>query len=581
MQQVYPQQEIFRRRLPVVIVGLIFVSLILLLRLLSFQFPLDPNVDAYLTNLRDSGYTRTLSLAAARGNIYDRHGEALAVNTLEYRIGVSPSLVSKPRDTATQLSSILGVDELELYDKLTSDALWVLVASNASAELAQKVRQLDLPEVRMDPVPRRSYPQGPVAAQILGFVGGDLRGYYGVEGHYNDQLAGKVTDRRVSTIPFDVPIVDWQQDRGRDIVLTIDRDVQYIAESELQDDIETYAATGGSIIVMNPRNGDILAMANYPSYNPNDYASITDEALYANASIADQYEPGSIFKVLTMASALEMGTITPDWGYNDTGEIDVGGVPIYNWDRAAHGYTTATQALVESLNVGMATISTKMGPTDFYTMMDKFGIGRPTGIDLEGEQAGTMFTPGDENWSESQLGTNAFGQGVAVTPLQMVTAVGAIANGGLMMQPRVIHQVIDGDQVIEARPANLGRPISAETAREVTQMMVSVVSDGLDGKASVPGYSIAGKTGTAQIPTPIGYEQGTSIASFIGFFPADDPQVIVLVKLDRPADYWGSQTAAPAFQKLAERLVLALEIPTDDVRHELSAQGGAVNHIRR
>ncbi len=581
MQQVYPQQEIFRRRLPVVIVGLIFVSLILLLRLLSFQFPLDPNVDAYLTNLRDSGYTRTLSLAAARGNIYDRHGEALAVNTLEYRIGVSPSLVSDARRTATQLSSILGVDELDLYDKLTSDDLWVLVASNASAELAQKVRQLDLPEVRMDPVPRRSYPQGPVAAQILGFVGGDLRGYYGVEGHYNDQLAGKVTDRRVSTIPFDVPIVDWQQDRGRDIVLTIDRDVQYIAESELQDDIETYAATGGSIIVINPRNGDILAMANYPSYNPNDYASITDESLYADAAIADQYEPGSIFKVLTMASALEMGTITPDWGYNDTGEIDVGGVPIYNWDRAAHGYTTATQALVESLNVGMATISTKMGPTDFYTMMDKFGIGRATGIDLEGEQAGTMYSPGDENWSESQLGTNAFGQGVAVTPLQMVTAVGAIANGGLMMQPRVIHQVIDGDQVIEARPANLGRPISAETAREVTQMMVSVVSDGLDGKASVPGYSIAGKTGTAQIPTPIGYEQGTSIASFIGFFPADDPQVIVLVKLSRPADYWGSQTAAPAFQKLAERLVLALEIPTDDVRHELSAQGGAVNHIRR
>ncbi len=155
----------------------------------------------------------------------------------------------------------------------------------------------------------------------------------------------------------------------------------------------------------------------------------------------------------------------------------------------------------------------------------------------------------------------------------MVAAVGAVANGGLMMQPRVIHQVIDGDQVIEARPANLGRPISAETAREVTQMMVSVVNDGLDGKASVPGYSIAGKTGTAQIPTPIGYEQGTSIASFIGFFPADDPQVIVLIKLDRPTDYWGSQTAAPAFQKLAERLVLALEIPTDDVRHAAERAG--------
>ncbi len=581
MQGVYPQQDVFRRRLPVVIGGLIFMSLILLLRLLSFQFPLDPQVDSYLINLRDSGYTQSLSLAAARGNIYDRHGEVLAVNTLEYRIGASPSLVSDARRTATQISSILGIDELELYDKLTSDALWVLVAPNVSAELAQRVRQLDLSEIRMDPVPRRSYPQGPVAAQILGFVGGDLQGYYGVEGHYNDQLAGKVTDRRVSTIPFDVPIVDWQQDRGRDVVLTIDRDVQYIAESELLDDINTYAASSGSIIVMNPRNGDILAMANYPSYDPNAYANVANEDLYTDAAIGDQYEPGSIFKVLTMASALEMGSITPDWSYYDSGELDVGGVSIYNWDRAAHGTTTATQALVDSLNVGMATISTRMGPTSFYTMMDKFGIGRLTGIDLEGEQAGTMYTPGDENWSESQLGTNAFGQGVAVTPLQMVTAVGAVANGGLMMQPRVIHQVIDGNQVIEARPANLGRPISAETAREVTQMMISVVNDGLDGKASVPGYTIAGKTGTAEIPTPIGYENGSSIASFIGFFPADDPQVIVLVKLDRPADYWGSQTAAPAFQRLAERLVLALEIPTDDVRHELSAQGGAVNHIRR
>jgi cell division protein FtsI/penicillin-binding protein 2 len=282
-----------------------------------------------------------------------------------------------------------------------------------------------------------------------------------------------------------------------------------------------------------------------------------------------------------MAAALEMGTITPDWGYNDTGQIVVGGQTISNWNRQSFGYSNATQVLVNSLNVGMATISTLMGTTNFYTMMDKFGIGKQTGIDLEGEQAGTMYIPGDENWSESNLGMNAFGQGIAMTPLQLITAVSAIANDGLMMQPRVVNELVEGDQVYEARPVTLGRPISAETAHTVRDMMVAVVNEGLDGRASLPGYTIAGKTGTAEIPTPIGYLDGASVGSFIGFFPADDPQVIVLIKLDRPTDFWGSQTAAPAFRRLAERLTILLEIPTDDVRAQLSAQGGSVNDISR
>lgn len=579
--QVYPQQDVFRKRLPFVVVGLLSVSAVLLLRLISFQLPLEPQVETYLTNLRDSGYGRTLSLAGARGNIYDRHGETLAVNTLEYRIGVSPSLVSDARATATQLSSILGLSELEIYEKVTSDDLWVLIAPSVSADLAQRIRQLQLPEIRMDTVPRRSYPQGSVAAQVIGFVGGDLRGYYGVEGQYNDQLAGQVYQINESNIPFVVPITDWEQERGRDVMLTIDRDVQFIAESELLDAINTYQASSGNVIVMNPRNGDILAMASYPSFDPNTYFNVQDESLLANNAISEQYEPGSTFKILVMAAALETGAITPDWGYTDNGSIDVGGVTIRNWDRQARGYTNATQVLVDSLNVGMATISTTMGTTDFYTMLDRFGIGRQTGIDLEGEQAGTLSVPGDENWSESQLGTNSFGQGVAVTPIQLITAASAIANDGLIMQPRVIYQIINGDQVITPRATTLGRPISAETAHIVRDMMVQVVNEGLDGQASVPGYTIAGKTGTAEIPTPIGYMDGQSIASFIGFFPADDPQVIVLVKLDRPVDYWGSQTAAPAFQQLAERLAILLEIPTDDVRMQLSAQGGSVNDVSR
>src|SRR5664279_4445815 len=579
--QTYAQQDVFRRRLPVVIIGLFVGSGILLVRLLMFQFPLDPRTTTYLDDLRDSGYTRTLSLAGARGNIYDRHGEVLAVNTLEYRIGASPNLVADARTTATQLSTILGIDELKIYNNLTSDAAWVLIAPSVSADLDQKVRQLNLPEIQMDTVPHRSYPQGPVAAQVLGFVGGDLKGYYGVEGHYNDQLAGRIYQSSTSSIPFIVPSTDVQPDRGSDVVLTIDRDVQFIAESELLDDINTYGGTGGSIIVENPRTGEILAMASYPSFDPNTYFNIQDESQLTNPSISDQYEPGSVFKILTMASALDTGAITPDFTYVDQGVLQVGGVKIQNWDHKAYGTVDATGILVNSLNIGAATVALKMGPTNFYTMMDKFGIGHPTGIDLEGEQAGTMYVPGDDNWSEANLGENAFGQAIAVTPLQMITAASAIANGGLMMQPHVVYQILDGSQVIPSHPATLGRPISAQTAQAVTQMMVAVVNDGLDGKASVPGYTIAGKTGTAQIATPIGYEQGASIASFIGFFPADDPQVIVLIKLDRPKDYWGSQTAAPAFAKLAERLAILLEIPNDAIRNQLTAQGGAVNNVSR
>ena len=575
------QQDVFRKRLPFVVAALIVASLILLIRLASFQFPLDPAVDEYLNRLRDSGYTRTLHLAAARGMIYDRQGEALAVNTLEYSIGVSPALVTDPRSSATQIASILGLSELQVYEMLTSDEVWVPVAQRVPAEVAARIRQLNLREITMESVPRRSYPQGSVAAQLIGFVGGDLVGYYGVEGYYNSQLTGRVRERRVSNIPFQVELTDWDEDRGGDLILTIDRDVQFIAESELQRAIESSGATAGTILVMNPRNGDILAMASYPSFDPNAYTETDNPNVWNNPAIGMQYEAGSVMKVLTVAAALDLGAITPDFTYNDQGVLREAGIEVRNWDQQAYGTTDVTQILVNSLNVGASTISLRMGPNDFYRMMSDFGIGRLTGVDLEGEQDGQMAVPGDEDWSESQLLTNSFGQGVAVTPLQMLTAVNAIANDGLMMQPRIVHEIIANGERISSRPANLGRPISAETANIVTDMMVAVVSEGLDSRASVPGYTIAGKTGTAQIPTAIGYEQGASIVTFVGFLPADAPQISVLVKLARPTEYWSSLVAAPVFRRLAERLVILLEIPTDNVRRQLAEQGGAVNQIRR
>lgn len=581
-QKVLVQDEVFRQRLPIVIAGLALVTFFLLGRVASLQYQ-PPEVANYLEGLRNSGYSRTLRLADARGIIYDREMEALAVNTLEYKIGISPVLVSEPRRAATQLASLLNLDELETFEKITTIQPWVLLAPNVSAEVGQQLRQLDFLQSALDiqPVARRSYPQGTLASQVVGFVGGDLRGYYGVEGHYQDQLAGRERDRRVSNIPFDVPLDDSFNDRGNDVVLTIDRDIQFLAESELQRAITESGSTSGTIIIMNPRNGDILAMASYPTFDPNNYATIEDASLLVNPAISEQFEPGSIFKVLTMAAGIDVGAVSPFDTYVDQGVIEIGGITIRNWDRVAHGVVDMTQVLVQSLNVGVSTIALRTGPTDFYSALDRFGIGRPTGVDLQGEASGTMYVPGDSNWSESQLGTNSFGQGVAVTPLQMLTAVNAIANDGLMMQPHVFYRLIDGERVQTSQPSTLSRPISSETARIVRDMMVAVVRDGLDGNASVPGYAIAGKTGTAEIPSPVGYLSGVSIASFVGFLPADNPQVSILIKLDRPRDYWGSQVAAPVFRRLAERLVILLKIPPDDIRLALESEGGNVSQINR
>jgi cell division protein FtsI/penicillin-binding protein 2 len=577
-----PQLDTIKFRLQFVIAGLIFVCGVLLVRLAVFQYQIPDDTLRFFETLRDTGYRRTLSLAAARGNVYDRHGEALAVNTLDYQIGVSPRLIADPRRAATDLAAVLSLNELDVYEALTSDRVWVPLATRVSAEVGQRVRDLELGSaITMQALPRRSYPQGTLAAQILGFVSGDLIGYYGVEGYYHGQLAGAQRDRQVSNIPFEQLLESYEISEGRDLILTIDRDVQFIAEDELARAINETGAVAGTILIMNPRNGEMLAIANYPSFDPNAYFNTADPRLLNNASISEQYEPGSVMKVITVAAALEMGAITPDFTYNDQGALEVGGITIRNWDRQAYGAVDVTRMLTDSLNVGAATVGLRMGPTDFYTMMDRFGFGRLTGIDLQGEQAGTVLVPGDEDWSEATYATSSFGQGIAVTPLQMLASVSAIANEGLIMQPHIVRQVIDGDEVIESLPTALRRPISAETANIVRDMMVAVVRDGYEGRAALPGYTIAGKTGTAQIPTPLGYDPQGSVASFVGFLPADDPQLLILIKLDRPNEYWGSVVTTPVFRRLVERLVITLEIPPDAVRMQLAAQGGSVNDIQR
>ncbi len=573
------QHDIFNQRLPVVIAGMIALSSILLLKLISFQ-QLAPDV---IKELRPD-YNRIINLASARGIIYDREGQRLAVNMVEYRVGISPNLVSNPQRTATQLAGILNLDELEVYQKVTSREVYEILKTPVSADIGQQLEQLrreGMISLVIEKIPRRSYPQGTLASQVLGFVSRDLQGYYGVEGRFQDQLSGRPRSEIISDIPFDLP-PEQEADRGGDLYLTIDREIQYLIETELALAVQETSAKSGTIIVMNPRTGDILGMVSWPWFDPNAYQDVADASALNNPAISNEHEPGSVMKIITVAAALQAGTITSQWTYNDAGIIDQAGVQVFNWDRQPHGVVDTTGVLVNSLNVGAATISLEMGPTKFYEYMSKFGFGRLTGVNLQGEATGTMHVPGDADWSESNLLTNSYGQGIAVTPLQMITAASAIANDGLMMQPNIVRMVVTDGQISEAQPIALFRPISEEVAHQVRDMMVAVVQNGLDGKASLPGYTIAGKTGTAEIPIPTGYKNNAFIMSFIGFLPADDPQVIVLYKLDEPkTGNFASQVVAPLFRRLAERLVILMEIPTDEVRRALQAQGGAVDLIQR
>jgi cell division protein FtsI/penicillin-binding protein 2 len=581
-----PQQEMLRRRLPVVIALLGIIGVTLIGRMVMFQAPTDPRVTAYVDSVRQANYATTRRQTSDRGIIYDRTGERLAVNIVSYRVGISANLVADPEKMIQDLSIILGLDPLQLDTIIRSNTSYALLATNVQPEVWAQLAELKSVAIVGEAVPSRYYPQGALGGPLMGFVAGaetgvGFRGYNGVEGNYEDILAGRTLVSTESTIPLDLPVGESELEKGSDLVLTIDRDVQFLVEQILAQAIADTGASGGTILVMNPNTGDILAMASYPTFDPNNLP-LNDARLLRNPAISDTYEPGSVMKIITMASALERGAITPDWVYVDEGSYTVGGRTITNWDQRAHGVVDAQTVLVDSLNIGTAKIAVEeLESNEFYEMISAFGFGLLTRVDMQGEAAGILRLPGDERWSEADLGANSYGQGMSVTPLQMLNAANAIANGGLLLQPRIVSQIIHGNDVVTIDPVVIRRVISERTALQVTEMMVAAVNIGLDESAQLPGYTIAGKTGTADIPSPVGYVNGATIATFIGFLPADEPQVSILVKLDQPkSNPFASQTAAPVFRQLAERLVTYLEIPTDAVRMELKAAGGIVREIR-
>jgi cell division protein FtsI/penicillin-binding protein 2 len=369
-------------------------------------------------------------------------------------------------------------------------------------------------------------------------------------------------------VPWDsVPAI--LPEAGEELILTLDRTVQAAVEDELERSVQEYGAEGGTIIVMDPRTFEILAMASVPNYSPDRYNDfyVFDPLPFEDPAVSQQYEPGSVLKVLTVAAALDSGLVTPETTYHDPGWIEVGGATITNSSYDKTGDHFIADILIHSLNVGAAWLSTGMGADVFYGYLTTFGIGRHSGVDLAGEATGQLWLPNDyERWHDSNLGTNAFGQGIATTPLQVIAAVATVANDGARLRPHIVARRVAPDgAVFTFQPTVEAQVISPETAHTVSEMMVRTVEEGVP-RAKVEGYRVAGKTGTAQIPVPGGYDRERTIVSFVGFGPVPDPQVIILVKLDRPrTSTWANETAVPTFQRLATRLFAILGIPPSGV----------------
>lgn len=522
-----------------------------------------------------------------RGEIYDRLGHLLAGNRTVYEVGVSLNEMTSSESLANTLSTYLGLSYEEIYNKLTdSPETWeyIVVQDFVGAETVTLLQELmqDLEEkddfqldgLGFKPHFQRSYPETALASNVLGFVTRDGRGYFGIEEKYNDLLAGNPVQVWVPSDPnkaLEIPRVP----NGTTLVLTVHRDLQAKVESILDDALSNYGAQNGTIIVMDPRNGEILAMAATPRMNLNDYGnyfSLYDNGSQYNRSIGMAYEPGSVLKILTMAAALDSGAVRPDTPFLDTGSIQVGGITIQNWNRDAWGQQNMLGCLQHSLNVCLAWISTQMGSQSFYGYMERFGLGHQTGIDLSGEAVGRLKVPGDTDWYPVDLGTNAFGQGISVTPLQMLMAASAIANDGRMVTPHVLYSMLRDGHQYNVPSQYAGSPITAETARTLSELL-AVSLEGESSQALLAGYRLAGKTGTAQIPTNYGYDSTHTNVSFVGWGPVDDPQFMVYIWLEKPsASIWSSETAAPVFSQVAEQTVIMLNIPPDSVRSQLSTK---------
>jgi len=531
----------------------------------------------YYLSLANDQHTWQLENKARRGQVYDSNNYPLAINLSLSALEVIPNQVEDAEYAARKLAVILHLsreEELDLREKLRSKSLYMPpLKHKLTDEEVQEIKDLNLDGVLLLPEDWRYYPEGQLASQILGYLNVEGKGQYGIEGYFNDELMGSsgfvetyhdLTGREL----VDSEKILSQAQQGVNLYLTLDRSVQYFVEEKLKNAVETYKADSGSVVVMDPKTGKIIAMANYPTFNPNEYFKVDNYNNFNNSAIASSWEPGSIFKPLAMSMALDLGLVTPDTSEEFGASIKVLDREIFNSEKKPYGRETMTQVLENSDNVGMVWVGEKVGKDNFYKYLYKFGFGEETGVDLSGESVGMVVDKSQV--SEVDLATMTFGQGIAVTPVQITAAFGAVANGGYLMKPYIVNKIktVDGNEV-DVEPEVVRSVLSPEAARSTAAMMVSVVEKGHGKQAAVKGYYVAGKTGTAQVPINGVYDPSKTIGSFVGFAPAFDPKFVMLVKIDIPkTTEWAESSAAPTFGEIAEFLLDYYMVAPDRVIEE-------------
>lgn len=516
-------------------------------------------------------------LIPTRGEIFIQEGRSgktvpVVTNVEKDLVFAVPPEITEKEKTAATLAKVLEVPKSEIAEKIANnERKWVALKKELPESTSLAIKKLDLPGIYLKAETYRFYPESGLAAQVLGFLGtkGDKRvGQYGVEEYYEDLLAGQtgslVLDRDLGGrwITGGVRKLQPAED-GADITLTLDRAIQFKADSVLKAAVEGTQADSGSMVIISPKTGAVLALANYPSFDPNEFSKVPDQGVFRNRAIADAYEPGSVFKPVTMAAGLEDGAITPDTTYEDTGSVTLGDFVIRNALQKVYGVQTMTQVLEQSINTGAIFVQRTIGKDKFLAMVKNFGFGSPTGMNLPGEAPGDINNLA--NGGEVHYATASFGQGITVTPLQLAQAFATIANQGKMMRPYLVDSIKYADGKEEKHSPEMVRQVmSPKTANTLAAMLVSVVENGHGKRAAVPGYYMAGKTGTAQVARSDGkgYDPDINIGSFGGFGPVEDPQFAMVVKIVRPRTVrFAESSAAPAFGQMAQFLVNYFQIP--------------------
>ena len=543
---------------------LLCIAVVLVGRLFFLQI-IDKS-DLQAKNLSQVQVDRKLQ--SPRGTIYDRNGRPLAMSVVTKSLYADPKMIKQsPSEVAELIEPYVTMSKEDIVKSLQEDTafVWIdrMMEPEKSKAVAQLIEDKNLEGLNFVEESKRYYPNGNLAAQVLGFVGTDDKGLDGLEMVLDDELKGGIqkelvaTDRKGNAI-FGSVLSKYLPDKGKSVTLTIDASIQFIAERALDKAMEDTGAKHASVIVMDPKTGEILAMANRPTYDPNHYSQGSEED-FKNIAVTNLYEPGSTFKPIIASAALAAGKWKLDTVYNDKGAFAANGHIIRNWNGEGYGPVRLLDILKYSINTGMAEIGTLTGADILSKYIRDYGFGSETGIELPGEGAGILYNP--EDMSKLDVATMSIGQGIAVTPLQMVRAFGALSNGGAMMKPHIIKSYSNsqGDVTSTTETSVVGQPVPAETAKTIVDILEKEVSEGGGTKAMVEGYHFGGKTGTAQkLDTKHGgYLDGQYIASFIGFGPVEDPKFVVLVVIDDPqkGSYYGSQIVAPVFKDIVSQLV--------------------------